>query len=176
MASLRIIGLSVVAACLYGVVHDQITARICLEYFTIGHPRLVAANSPTIHGFLWGVIATWWVGLILGILLAAAARFGRPPKISAAELLRPLCVLFLAAGTAAVIAGSFGHWLATRGDVQLAGLLATRVPVEQHVNFITAWWAHMASYAVGFLGGLVILVYVLLRRRAQRLVAPPSAP
>lgn len=27
--------LAVIAAILYGIVHDQVTARICLEYFTI---------------------------------------------------------------------------------------------------------------------------------------------
>jgi len=33
MQSIKIILTCVVAAILYGIVHDQITARICVEYF-----------------------------------------------------------------------------------------------------------------------------------------------
>jgi hypothetical protein len=35
------------AAVLYGVLHDQITARVCLEYFTVFHPPVFATQSPT---------------------------------------------------------------------------------------------------------------------------------
>jgi hypothetical protein len=65
-----IILLCIVAAVIYGVVHDQITARICVEYFTIGHPPVFGTDDPTLLGLGWGVIATWWVGLILGFPLA----------------------------------------------------------------------------------------------------------
>src|ERR1044071_7564566 len=37
---LRIVALALGAAILNGVLHDQVTARICVEYFTIGHPPL----------------------------------------------------------------------------------------------------------------------------------------
>ncbi len=73
---LAIVVLSILACVTYGVIHDQITARICVEYFTIGHPQIIASESPTMLGFVWGVIATWWVGAILGVLLATAARIG----------------------------------------------------------------------------------------------------
>ena len=49
----------VVASVIYGVIHDQITARICVEYFTIGHPPVFGTDSPTLLGLGWGVIATW---------------------------------------------------------------------------------------------------------------------
>jgi hypothetical protein len=58
MQSIAIIFLSVAAAIVYGIVHDQITARICIEYFTIGHPRLIDSDSPTVLGLFWGVVAT----------------------------------------------------------------------------------------------------------------------
>ena len=32
-----IVLLCVASAAVYGIVHDQVTARICVEYFTIGH-------------------------------------------------------------------------------------------------------------------------------------------
>ena len=35
MQSLGIVLMCVAAAVLYGIAHDQITARVCVEYFTI---------------------------------------------------------------------------------------------------------------------------------------------
>uniref|UniRef100_UPI003752609C hypothetical protein n=1 Tax=Armatimonas sp. TaxID=1872638 RepID=UPI003752609C len=92
--ALKIIALTVGLSCAYGIAHDQITARVCIEYFTIGH--FSPANipwTPTVLGLYWGIVATWWVGLILGIPLALCACVGSWPKRSAQELLRPLLLL-----------------------------------------------------------------------------------
>ena len=40
MKSVEIILLCVVSAVIYGVCHDQVTARVCVEYFTVGHPPI----------------------------------------------------------------------------------------------------------------------------------------
>ena len=66
MQSILVILLCIGSAICYGIVHDQITARICVEYFIIGHPPVFGTDSPTLLGLGWGVIASWWVGLILG--------------------------------------------------------------------------------------------------------------
>jgi hypothetical protein len=55
---LAIILYSVFAAIAYGIAHDQITARVCLEYFTLGHPPVFQTRSPTLLALGWGVIAT----------------------------------------------------------------------------------------------------------------------
>jgi hypothetical protein len=52
--NLKIILLCVAAAIEYGVAHDQITARVCLEYFTVFHPPVFATQSPTALAFGWG--------------------------------------------------------------------------------------------------------------------------
>ena len=76
MESVRILVLCVVAAMGYGVAHDQFTARVCVEYFTVGHPPVFSTDDPTLLGIGWGIIATWWVGLLLGVPLAVVARAG----------------------------------------------------------------------------------------------------
>ncbi|MEM7013599.1 MAG: hypothetical protein AAF585_19175 [Verrucomicrobiota bacterium] len=50
MEFIKIILLSIVAAVVYGILHDQVTARICVEYFTIGHAQLIDSDSPTVLG------------------------------------------------------------------------------------------------------------------------------
>src|SRR5258708_36065191 len=95
MQALFIVILTILSAVFYGIVHDPFTARICVEYFTIGHPPVFSTQSPTLLALGWGVIATWWVGLILGIPLAIAARVGTRPQRSAGSLIRPISVLLL---------------------------------------------------------------------------------
>ncbi|HEU4754510.1 MAG TPA: hypothetical protein VFU47_15485, partial [Armatimonadota bacterium] len=69
--------------------HDQVTVRVCVEYFTVAHPPLITTDSPTLLALAWGVVATWWVGLALGVMLGLAARLGGWPRLVARELIRP---------------------------------------------------------------------------------------
>ena len=87
MQFVSIVLMCVLAAVGYGIVHDQVTARVCVEYFTIGHPPVFGTDDPTLLGIGWGIIATWWVGVLLGIPLAMVARLGSRPKRSVGSLL-----------------------------------------------------------------------------------------
>ncbi len=165
--SLRIVALCIGAAVGYGIVHDMVTARISIEYFTIGHPPLFETDDPTPHALAWGVIATWWVGLMLGIPLAIAARRGRRRKVSARQLVRPICVLLLVMALCAALCAAIGHFGAQRGWFVLYGGLRELVQAEKQVAFLTAGGAHGASYLVGFLGGLVLIVMTWRRRAAM---------
>ena len=165
MRSLAIILLAIFAAVVYGILHDQITARICVEYFTIGHPPVFGTDDPTLLGLGWGVIATWWVGLMLGIPLAMCARLGSRPKLTAGQLARPLAVMLVVVGLLAAVAGLVGHYAAGRGWVVLQGPLASRIPEQRHVPFITDLCAHLASYVGGFVGGVVLCVLTYRRRK-----------
>src|ERR1700722_17689148 len=108
MESLAIVLLCIGAAVVYGVLHDQVTARICVEYFTIGHPPVFATDDPTLLGPGWGIIATWGVGLLLGIPLAMVARAGSRPKRSVGALVRPLACLLAVMAVSAAVAGCIG--------------------------------------------------------------------
>ena len=58
MQVLAILALSILAAIVYGVLLDPVTARVCLEYFTIRHPPIFGTDSPTLLALGWGVVAT----------------------------------------------------------------------------------------------------------------------
>lgn len=161
-----IVVLCVLTACIYGVVHDQITARVCVEYFTIGHPQIlkVPSPSPTLLGFVWGVVATWWVGLGLGIPLAMAAQVGARPKTSAKSLLLPLAKILAVTGTLAAIAGVIGYLAANEGWVRLFEPLASRVPTTKHPAFIADLFAHNVSYIAGAITGIWLIVRTWRKR------------
>ena len=164
MQPVKIILLAIVAACLYGVVQDQVTARVCVEYFTIGHPPVFKTESPTLLAFGWGVIATWWVGAILGIALALAARTGRRPKLPARDLVKPVAILLACIAAFALVAGVAGYIAARSGAVWLMQPLASRIPADRHAAFIADLWAHLAAYGGGFIGGVVLCVLTGRRR------------
>ena len=164
MQFIAIVLFSIGAAVFYGIVHDQITARVCLEYFTIGHPPLFSTDSPTLLALSWGVVATWWVGLPLGILLGAASRLGTWPRLGVRALFRPTMLLLIMMGLAAAFFGWRGFHRASLGTVHLPAALAAAVPPEKHAAFIADWFAHSASYAVGALGGLALCFWLIRGR------------
>lgn len=163
---LAVVVVSIGVCTAYGIVHDQITARICVEYFTVGHPQVVRSRDPTILTFVWGVVVSWWVGAILGMLLAAAAQLGPRPKRTVRSLLRPIAVLFGCNAMFACLAGFAGYIAATNGWVWLVGRIAKQVPPEKHVTFLIDLWAHDASYLGGFVGGIILIICIWRSRGA----------
>jgi hypothetical protein len=166
--SLGIVLMCVVAAVCYGIAHDQVTARVCVEYFTVGHPPVFGTDDPTLLGLGWGVIATWWVGLLLGVPLAVVARVGSRPKRSVGSLVRPVTVLLAVMAVCALAAGVVGWHLASSGAVFLVGPIAREIPLDRHMPFFADLWAHSTSYLVGLVGGIVVIVQVWRSRSRVR--------
>jgi hypothetical protein len=154
MEALKIVAGAVLAAVLYGMVHDQVTIRVCLEYFTVFHPPVFRTHNPTLLALGWGVIATWWMGVILGTLLAIAARAGSPPRVSARELGPKVLKLLAVMGVCALIAGVTGYFVtgAMGGDNFYRRLQADL-------------WAHSASYFVGAIGSVGLCVRTAIVRK-----------
>lgn len=104
------------------------------------------------------------MGLLLGIPLAAVSRWGSWPRVPPSALWRPIGVLLLCMATCAVIAGWLGYDASRSGAVGLMGPLASQVPKAKHHAFIADLWAHLTSYGVGFVGGIVLIAFVGRRR------------
>lgn len=149
---------------LYGQIHDQITARLCIEYFTVAHPPLVLSDSPTVQGLVWGVVATWWAGLIIGLPLAIVARSGDCTPWEAKRLVRPIMALMLFMACGATVSGMLGYYLSVSGRVPMDAGYADAVPVGQHTRFIAAAWTHNASYLLGFAGGMTLIAWTYIAR------------
>jgi hypothetical protein len=175
MQSLGIVLMCIVAAVCYGIAHDQVTARVCVEYFTVGHPPIFGTDDPTLLGLGWGIIASWWVGLLLGVPLAIVARAGSRPKRSVDSLVRPVACLLGVMAVSALVAGLVGWLLASTGAVFLVGPIARKLPPDRHVPFLIDLWAHSASYLVGLVGGIVISVRVW-RARQHSADSPENQP
>lgn len=164
METLKIVGFSLLAAIAYGVLHDQVTAHLCVEYFTIAHPPVFPTSSPFWLAIGWGIIATWWVGLPLGILLAAAARLGRRNKLLFKQVSSSILLLLAVSAAVALIAGLTGAILFATGYNSFDLYWIDLIPANRQLAFSAAAWAHSASYLCGFLGGLSLVGLTIWRR------------
>lgn len=160
----KIILLCMATAIIYGIVHNQITVRISLEYFTIGHREIISSTSPTMLGIAWGIHPNWWVGLSMGVFLAIAGRAGKWPKRNVRSFVKPILLLFLISGAASATAGIMGYRLTNSGTLGLYGPLASSVPASGHAAYISALWMHTASYTVGTMGCLITGLLVFTGR------------
>lgn len=178
MQFIKIILLSIAAAIVYGICMDNVTSRICVEYFSVAHPHVIDSQSPTDLAFVWGVLATWWAGLAIGVPLAIVARVGGRPKISAAQLVRPILTLLAGMGLTTILAGIVGYVLATNGVIELGLPMADLIAPERRVRFLAVASAHLAAYGSGFVGGIVLWFTTSRRRtyagKAARLGAAGS--
>jgi len=164
--ALKIILLCLAAAVVYGICQDQITARVCLEYFTVGHPRIFETEDPTVLALGWGILATWWVGLLLGIPAALVARTGNRPRVAARELIRPIGLLMLAMACFAALSGVIGYVLAGVGPAYDRRLFQ-KLGAETYPRFMADAWAHGAAYLGGFVGGIALMIWIWQERNRR---------
>jgi len=164
--ALKIIFFSTAAAVVYGILHDMVTANVCVEYFTIAHPPVFPTENPFLLALGWGVIATWWVGLPLGILLAAAAQVG-PRPVPLANLWRRIVLVMVVSAVAALASGLTGLALGLSGKFPLTQDWTAILPPSRQARFAFDAWSHLASYGVGALGGLVLALITVASRLAR---------
>ncbi|MGF6231428.1 hypothetical protein QFZ27_005383 [Inquilinus ginsengisoli] len=127
-------------------------------------------ESPFLLAIGWGVLATWWVGLPLGLMLAVAARLGRSNRLRLVDLRPAILRLLVAMALCAVVAGAWGAWSVASGWSPVPGGWGPLLPPEIHVAFSAAAWAHLASYGSGIIGGLAVIGWTMWRR-----LQPPPA-
>ncbi len=83
-------------------------------------------------------------------------------------MVRPLGVLLCCMFAVALLAGLIGFFTSSAGIFYLVERLASRIPEEKHVAFLTAGWAHSASYLAGVIGGIVLWIVTWRRRGKQQ--------
>ncbi len=165
LEALKIVSFSVLCAVVYGILHDQVTAHVAVEYFTVAHPPIFPTDEPFWLAIGWGIIATWWVGLTLGTILALCARLGNWPKLDLKSLKRPIIVLMMVSGALAMLFGLSGWVLTQFFGPWTIGFWSSEIEPERHARFAFAAWAHSVSYLVGGIGGAIVAARSVIRRK-----------
>lgn len=160
---------SVFAAALFGALHDQISYSVSPEYFTLlkfQQFHLTEWELPLrVKAALVGVLATWWMGVPLGLTLAVAATrwYGEQATVVFWRLLPWL----LAGSLLASLAGlAVGVWQTQ----DLSAFAHKRVPMGlvDLRSYLCVGFMHKGAYAGGSLA-LPLGIAWLYWRRPNRL-------
>lgn len=159
---------------IYGIVHDQVTVRLGVEYFTkfklLQFHYLDPAAPIHFTAVKIGFLATWWVGFFAGWFMARITLPHEPWPQAARRSARGVGLMILTAVLAALIAAAIAP--RTLADSRLPGWedMLTSFAIEDSLAFILVGYIHNASY----LGGLIGLITALLWLRLTR--PTPSVP
>jgi len=152
------------ASCVYGIIHDQITIRICPDYFLVWHPTLIASTNLTLVGLAWGIAATWWMGAFLGLLVGLGATAGKLPNAEKKTIVRTLLTTMAATGICAAIAGLTVWRMEIPAPSFVEGAKIARTSHDNRRRFMVDWAIHNTSYNVGALAGLVGAISIAVGR------------
>jgi hypothetical protein len=110
--------LAIVAAVLYGIINDQITVSLSPEYFSVFKRQqfwdLLEATGlgqapARVQAIVIGAAATWWFGMLLGLLVGVAGAIGRAPRLTTRQFLKAVGVVMLVAAGTSLAFGCVGY-------------------------------------------------------------------
>jgi hypothetical protein len=148
----------------YGIVHDQITIRICPDYLLVWHPKLLSTNNLTLVALAWGVVATWWMGAFLGLIVGLGATAGRPPFAAKPAIFKAYIWVMAATGLCAALAGIVTWRLGLLAPSFIEGPEISGLSLDDRHRFMIAWVVHNTSYNIGAAAALVAAIAVAIGR------------
>jgi hypothetical protein len=149
--------LAIVAAGLFGAVHDQISCTVSPEYFNrFKFPmfHLLDTHTPErIRAAEVGVLASWWMGIPLGLLSGVAGFIHKDPVQMNSALLKSIPVI-VGFTLAFALAGLVYGYLQTQ-TVDIAAYDGWYIPpgLTNIRRFLCAGYMHNSAY----LGGVVAI-------------------
>lgn len=144
-----------IAAGLFGALHDQLSYGVSREYFTVvKFPQFGLADPALperLRAALVGFLASWWMGVPMGLLCGAAGFVQRSGEDMAKALGLTLALAVGLTLAVALCGLAYGWWLTVGGVPQ--GNLGWRVPaaVTQVRRFVCVAYMHLFAYAGGAL-------------------------
>jgi hypothetical protein len=150
---------------LYGIIHDQITYSISPEYFTKFKYRQFGFDPARFGGHrqtvaLIGFLATWWMGIFIGILLGLTGLIFRHHRIMRRAIMNGIRVTLVTAVLFAIFGFLWGKYYLVKAGVNWSppdGLIDKN-------QFIIVGSIHNFSYLGGIAGILLAIIYMVRRR------------
>lgn len=143
----------------YGIIHDQITYTLSAEYYTeVKFVQFAYADfgmGPRVFAGTVGILATWWVGLIVGWFLARLAVPRLPAEQVRSLVYRGFGLVF-GCGLAGGLSGwGLGKIQASAGVPQAWQPMLRQLDVERPLEFIVVANIHNFGYLGAFIGLVV---------------------
>lgn len=139
-------------SCLLGISLDLVTANVSVEYFSVHHPRLLSTENPWALAVFWGIAASWWFGMICGLIIAAINHQRQNP-------LGPALILRWAFNACVVL------WVVMVAILVAVLAVASTIPFEKRPStfdsdrrLVAVAMAHQYEYAMGIMACMVIAI------------------
>ena len=150
----------------YGVIHDQVTYSIGPSYFTnfkFDQFRW-ADNGLGDRGFVAciGFLATWWVGMISGWILARRMLPNHSRKVATRKILLGIAIIFSVTLLFGLLGFIYGVYRGPNGDYSgwAGNFKMLEIAKIDRWSFVRVAYIHNAGY-LGGLVGLVLTFFVL---------------
>ena len=142
----------------YGIVHDHITFTIGPEYFTkLKFDQFEWANlhqGDRVFVSCIGFLATWWVGLIIGWVLARRLVPNQDRPTVRRKILYGFKIVFVTGFVFSIGGYLYGLCRGAGADYSDWAFALRRIQIDDLWSFVRVAYIHNA----GYLGGLVGLV------------------
>ncbi|HLH89419.1 MAG TPA: hypothetical protein VKX28_13285 [Xanthobacteraceae bacterium] len=159
------------AAGAFGALHDQISYTVAPEYFTrfkfIQFHLLDPRVPERVRAAQVGFLASWWMGLPLGLLIGLGGFLQPTPARMLQALLASILVSFAFTLAVALAGLAYGYWQTAHIDRAAYAGWFVPIGVTDLRRFLCAGYMHDAAYLGGALAIPVawgFLIYVWARR------------
>jgi hypothetical protein len=148
---------------IYGFLHDQISYTVSPEYFT--HLKFIQFNIPeSLHNRLGaglvGIKATWWMGIVIGIILIPIGLIIPGWNNYKTIMLQAFIFVLIIAIVTGIIALFYGLM-----TYNLNNLPLFNIPdgVKDRIKFCVVGNMHNFSYIGGLAGTIFGIIYIIIK-------------
>jgi hypothetical protein len=170
---LLVIVLALLIAGLYGIVHDQITYTISHEYYTkfefyqfglmdMGNEAIFP--NPRIEVSAVGFLATWWMGIPIGIILGIVGLILKDYKQMFKVLMKSTLITLIVAFLTGLTGLAYGKFYLVNTDLNWwfpDNLIDKK-------SFIMVGSMHNFSYIGGLTGMIAGIIYIIRQNHKLR--------
>jgi len=168
----------VIVACvlggIYGMLHDQISYSISHEYYTkfkfyqfrLVQPGEAAAfPQPRLQVALVGFMASWWMGIPIGLILGVVNVIGSKGPGIFKTAINALLITIAIAFITGLVGLAVGHYVLS--NQPRSNFNGWYIPddVVDFKNFITVGTMHNFSYLGGLFGLIAGIIYTVRHKR-----------
>jgi hypothetical protein len=161
---LLIIGIAPVIAGIYGILHDQLTYSISNEYYTkfkfiqfgfIDKGDEAILPDPRLSVAMVGFLATWWMGVPIGIILALVGLIHKDSKQMLKVTIKAFAITILVAFLTGLLGLIYGKYYLA--DTNVNWWFPENLIDKE--SFISVGSMHNFSYLGGLVGLIVAIIY-----------------
>jgi hypothetical protein len=147
---------------IYGFLHDQISFTVSPEYFTL--LKFSQFNIPDnlhnrIGAGIVGILATWWMGLVIGVIIIPVGLVIPNWKNYFKVMLKTFIYVSLTALLIGIIALIYGL---INYDIVNIPQFSFPDGVVDKVNFAVVGNMHNFSYIGGIIGIIIGIIYIII--------------